>query len=79
MLDGPAKRRPRRVDRRNSVGRHSFRLCLLPGFTSADEVDASIVRDAEQPRCQRPGIVKGIQLSIRAEQRVLDDILAIQH
>jgi len=74
-----SKRRTGRMDRCDRVVRHGFRLRLLPNFLAAQEIDASIVCDPEQPGRQGTLIVERIELPIRLEQRVLNDILSVQH
>src|SRR5262249_30304685 len=44
-----------------------------------EEIDAPVVRDLEQPRGQRLAVVEGLESSIGLEERLLDDVLAVQH
>ena len=78
-FDGLAEGRPRRVDRRDGVGLRRTGLCVLPDLTAAHEIDTPIVSNPEQPRSQRPVIVKGVQLAIGLEQCLLKDVLAVHH
>ena len=79
MLDRASEIRADRIGRRNEVGRHRRRLGFHLNAAPAQKIDAAIVGDAEQPRRQRPLVVEGVELAIGLEQRLLHDVLAVEH
>ena len=79
MLDRASDFWPRRLGRCDPL---RFRRGLLGAFANlpaTEEVDASVVRDAEEPRANRPCIVEAVQLPVGLKERVLHDVLPIQH
>jgi hypothetical protein len=77
VLDGPAEVGSRRIDWHDSVRYHGGGIRYPPNLTVAQEIDTLIVRNSEQPRRQRTAIVERFKLSIRLEQRFLNDVLAV--
>src|SRR5260370_6174552 len=67
------------IGRHDGVRLHDGYLRLMTNLTARKEIDASIVSDAKQPRCQRAVLIKGVELSIGLEERVLNHVLAVQH
>src|SRR5215471_19979143 len=78
MLDRPADRRPGRIGRRDGIGPRRGGFRFLPSFPASEEIDATVVRDPEQPRRQRAPIIESVQLAIGLEERVLDDVLPVR-
>ena len=79
VFDRPAKNRAWRIDRFDRIRRHYGCLCFLTNLAAAKEINALIVCDPEEPRLKRAGIVKRFEFPIGLEQRVLNDILAVQN
>ena len=72
MLDCPVKNGAMGIGRHDGVRLHDGYLRLLTNFTASKEIDASIVSDPKQPRCQGAVLIKRVVLSIGLEERVLN-------
>src|SRR5262249_27656014 len=79
VLDGTAERGLGRIDRGDDVGGRDPCLGLPSHPATPQEVDAPVVRDLEQPWRQRLAFVERLESSIRLEERLLDDVLAVKH
>jgi hypothetical protein len=77
VLDCPAYIPPSRFDRLHEVGRHDRQFRFLANASAAQQIDATVVRDSEQPWREREAIIELIELSIGLEQSLLNDILAV--
>jgi len=77
MLDGAAECRARRIVRPHAVRSVDESLRVLAHAAPAQEVDAAVVRDAEQPRLDRPRAVERLEAPVRVEQRILHHVLAV--
>ena len=81
MFDGATECRAHRLDRLDDRRRidAGLRLRLLSNAAPAQDVNAAVVRDAEQPGLERPRVVERVELSIGVEQGFLHDVLAFGH
>src|SRR5918994_1822439 len=81
MLDSLTERGPNRLHGGCEMcfGDGRVRLCLLTSPTAPKKVDAAIVSDTKQPRRDGSCIVECVELPVRLEECLLDDILPIQH
>src|SRR5262250_2805734 len=79
MLDRAAERGLGRIDRGDEVLCLGLRLDLPSHPATPQEVDAPVVGDLEQPRRQRLAGVERLESSVSLEERLLDDVLAVEH
>jgi hypothetical protein len=77
-LDGAVDLPTRSFDRQNQFGARGGSLGLLPDLPPAEKIDAAIVDDPEQPRLERPAVVKSVELAIGVEHGLLHHVFAIQ-
>jgi hypothetical protein len=54
-------------------------LGLLANVTPAKKVDTPVMRNTEEPRPKRSGIIKLIQFPVGFEERFLNDILTVHY
>jgi hypothetical protein len=78
VLDRACDTRTDHLDRRNGIGHDRLGLGASSDAATTQEVDTLVVRDAEQPGLECAAILERVQFSIRLEQRVLHDVLAIE-
>src|SRR5262249_10479149 len=79
MLDGPAHGGTGRISGRGCLGFNGSGFGLLPNSTTPEEIDRAIVCDSEEPRRERTAIIKLVELTVRFEQRLLNNILAVHY
>src|SRR5262245_15619585 len=79
MLDSPAQPGPGRIHGLRDRRPGGLSLCFLANAAAAQEVDAPVVRDAKQPRPQRPSIVERVQFPVGLEERLLNDVFTVEH
>jgi hypothetical protein len=79
MFNGSTETKDRRIGWHYGIRTHSSGFGLNADTTLPKEVDASIVRNPEQPRGKRTAVVVLVQLPISLEQRVLNNVLAVHH
>src|SRR5262249_22216740 len=79
VLDGTRDTWPGWFEWRHRFRRNRFDLRCPANATPAEEIDALVVCDSEQPRPKRPVVVEGVELSIRLEESVLNDTLAVEN
>ncbi len=68
-----------RLSRRDCFGHRCSGLRFVTHPFPPQEIDTAVVSDSKQPRLQRPALIKLIQLPVRLDQRLLDDVLAVHH
>jgi len=79
VLERPADARPDCLGGVDEVRRCDGLLRAASGVAAAQEVDALIVRDAEEPGSQRPAVVVRVESAVGLEQRILHHVFAVEH
>jgi hypothetical protein len=78
VFDGAPKFVSGRLDWPDPIRLHDGYFYFVPNVSAAQEINATIMRNSEQPRGERTAIVELIQLSISLKQSLLDYVLAVQ-
>jgi len=79
MLDGTPETQRWGFDRVHHVWDHRYEFGFDSNPAFPQEIDAAIMGDAEQPRLERPAVVKLVELSISLEQRLLHNIFTVHY
>ncbi len=79
MLDRLPEPHTGRFDRHDRFRHIGPRLGAVPHPAAAEEVDAAVVGNPEEPGRQGAVFRQGFQLAVGLKERLLDDILAVEY